>query len=200
VLKNVPYLFLKRKNILLSAGVPLLRWNYFISFWQNFLNFFSKPGCCKAILLGSLLSSVFSTIIYAQCPSQTFNVTGGGSYCAGGSGVTISLDGSESGMNYYLMDGLGNDVTSLAGTGTILDFNNITAADTYTIEARDAGNTCSRAMNGSAIVTILASTVITGDPLAAQTVCQNDPLTGLSVTATGDGTLTYQWLSNTTNK
>ena len=110
--------------------------------------------------------------MYAQpCPTQTFNVTGGGSYCTGGTGVTISLDGSESGVEYHLIDGANNDVATLSGTGAALDFDNITAAETYTILARDAGNTCSLAMSSSATVTVLASTVITGDPLVTQTAC-----------------------------
>src|ERR1041384_7317748 len=53
---------------------------------------------------------------YAQCPTVAFNVGGGGAYCAGGSGVTITLDGSESGVDYFLVDGSSADVTSLAGT------------------------------------------------------------------------------------
>jgi hypothetical protein len=59
---------------------------------------------------------------YAQCPTMTYNVGGGGAYCAGGSGVAITLDGSETGFDYFLIDGTSTDITSLAGTGAALNF------------------------------------------------------------------------------
>jgi len=54
---------------------------------------------------------------YAQCRTVAYNVGGGGAYCAGGSGVAITLNGSETGVDYFLVDGSSADVTSLAGTG-----------------------------------------------------------------------------------
>src|SRR6266536_3354158 len=99
---------------------------------------------------------------YAQCPLNTYNVIGGGAYCLGGSGVTISLDNSDVGVDYHLIDGVSNDVTSLSGTGSQLDFNNITSQGTYTIEARDPNNVCAPVtMNGNAIVTVNALPTIT---------------------------------------
>jgi hypothetical protein len=57
-----------------------------------------------------------------------FNVAGGGSYCFGGPGVTITLSGSENGVDYQLKNG-GVDVGSpISGTGGALNFNNITGA------------------------------------------------------------------------
>ena len=52
-----------------------------------------------------------------QCPTVQFNTGGGGAYCAGGPGVTITLDGSEAGIDYWLIDGSSTDVTFLPGTG-----------------------------------------------------------------------------------
>jgi large repetitive protein len=49
------------------------------------------------------------------------------------------------------------------------------------------------------IVTVNPLTVITTNPIATQTICNNGTPTVLSVTATGTGTLTYQWYSNATS-
>jgi len=85
-------------------------------------------------------------------PVGTYSVTGGGPYCLGGAGVTVSLDGSTAGVDYELyLDGTatGNIITGPAIGGQI-DFNNLTALGTYTIVARQG--TCERIMLGSAYV------------------------------------------------
>jgi gliding motility-associated-like protein len=82
-----------------------------------------------------------------------FNVTGGGSYCAGGSGVAIGLADSESGVNYTLMRGA-TTVQTVAGTGSAISFTAQTTAGTYTVEAENATTGCAATMNGNAVVTI----------------------------------------------
>lgn len=82
-----------------------------------------------------------------------FNVTGGGSYCAGGAGSEITLDGSVVGVKYQLYNttSVGLEV---AGTGSPISFGNQTAAGTYTVMARDEATLCTSAMTGSADITI----------------------------------------------
>ncbi|HTS19722.1 MAG TPA: glycosyl hydrolase family 28 protein [Verrucomicrobiae bacterium] len=82
----------------------------------------------------------------------TFNVTGGGAYCAGGSGVTIGLDGSEPGVSYQLqVNGGPTDVPQL-GTGGALTFANETTAGAYTVIASNTTSGCAITMNGSATI------------------------------------------------
>ncbi|MBN1951204.1 MAG: gliding motility-associated C-terminal domain-containing protein [Bacteroidales bacterium] len=83
-----------------------------------------------------------------------YNVGGGGSYCAGGTGVNITLSDSESGVNYELYLGGAPTGTIAAGTGNAISFANITIAGTYTIMATNAGSGCQQAMNGSVAVSI----------------------------------------------
>ncbi|HJW28706.1 MAG TPA: hypothetical protein VJ508_05585, partial [Saprospiraceae bacterium] len=52
----------------------------------------------------------------------TFTVTGGGGYCAGGSGVLVGLSGSESGVNYQLQLNSVNIGSPLPGTGAAISF------------------------------------------------------------------------------
>ena len=85
-----------------------------------------------------------------------FNVTGGGSYCSGGTGVDVGLSGSELGVNYQLY---GNSIAVdglVAGTGAAINFGSQTIAGNYTIVAtRTIGeNTCTQSMTGFRTVTV----------------------------------------------
>ncbi|RAW00265.1 T9SS type B sorting domain-containing protein [Pseudochryseolinea flava] len=85
-----------------------------------------------------------------------FNVTGGGGYCAGGTGVEIKLSGSQTGVKYTLMkDNVPTSMTSDGNNGAIT-FSNVTAAGSYTIRATTAA-TCNGNMNGAVVVAINAA-------------------------------------------
>ena len=61
-----------------------------------------------------------------------YYVFGGGDYCAGTSGATIGLNGSDTGINYSLYNGT-TFVDSLHGTGSSLFYGPYTAAGTYQV-------------------------------------------------------------------
>jgi len=84
----------------------------------------------------------------------TFNVTGGGAYCAGGGGVSVGLDGSESSVVYQLELGGSPTGAPLAGTGSAISFTNVTGAGVYTVIASNATSGCTATMNGSATVSL----------------------------------------------
>src|SRR5439155_26550307 len=89
-------------------------------------------------------------------PPTKFDVTGGGSYCTGGSGVAVGLSGSQTGVNYQLVrDSSINVGSPVVGTGSALNFGNQTASGTYTVLATSNGS-CISNMNGSAVVTVTA--------------------------------------------
>ncbi len=90
----------------------------------------------------------------------TFTVSGGGSYCAGGTGVHILLSGSVVGRSYQLYNGTAPTGTAMAGTGAALDFGLLTAAGTYTVLATNTTTGCSATMTGSAVITINALPVV----------------------------------------
>ncbi len=83
-----------------------------------------------------------------------YNVTGGGSYCSGGSGVPVTLNNSASGITYQLYLGTTAVGTSVAGSGTTLSFGMVTAAGNYTIQAINTSTSCKSTMAGSANVAI----------------------------------------------
>jgi hypothetical protein len=81
-----------------------------------------------------------------------YTVNGGGSYCAGGTGVAVGLANSQSGVNYQLYRGASIVGSAVSGTGAAISFGNQTVAGTYTVKATNGG--CIRDMTGSAVVTV----------------------------------------------
>jgi hypothetical protein len=106
----------------------------------------------------SLISSQGADSVYVlnltllDLPSP-FNVTGGGSYPSGGSGVPVDLSGSETGVTYSLfLDG--SPISTLNGTGSALSFGDQTAEGTYTVVATNISTGCTQNMTGDAVVII----------------------------------------------
>ncbi len=122
-----------------------------------------------------------------------YNVTGGGSYCTGGTGVLIGISGSENGVNYQLYNGASAVGSTVAGTGAALDFGLQTAIGTYTVKGTAADGTTD--MTGSTVITETASlSSVTITPNAAQAFCGTASGTELTATETGGGAITTrQW-------
>jgi hypothetical protein len=110
---------------------------------------------------------------------MAFNVTGSGSYCVGGSGLTVGLDDSEADVTYTLFrDGL--EVSTLAGDGDAITFG-LRLAGTYTVEGTNSAGTIS--MNGQAEIIAVVNTVTPGS--SAPTLCLGTLLTSITHTTTG---------------
>ncbi|MBK8923827.1 MAG: HYR domain-containing protein [Saprospirales bacterium] len=102
---------------------------------------------------------LLATITANQLPTA-YNVTGGGAYCAPGSGVPVGLSGSDNGVNYQLQRDGNNVGAPVAGTGAALSFGNQATAGSYTVQASDPSTACSAAMSGSASVEVNAAPVV----------------------------------------
>jgi len=116
-----------------SAGTPSFR-----------INVTDRLGC---------LATASVSVTANALPTQ-YSVTGGGSYCAEGSGVVVGLSGSQIGVSYRLRlngNAVGNTV---AGTGSAISFGSQTAAGNYTVQATNASTACQQSMTGSATVTV----------------------------------------------
>jgi len=86
-----------------------------------------------------------------------YNVTGGGNYPYGGTGVPIGLSGSQHNYSYYLyLNGGSQSVATATGTGSTISFGLFTTAGTYTCKAKvdSASGACLEAMHDSAVVTV----------------------------------------------
>ncbi|MCX6279817.1 MAG: PKD domain-containing protein [Bacteroidetes bacterium] len=100
-------------------------------------------------------ASASVTLIVNPLPIS-YNVTGGGSYCFGGTGVEIILENSETGVNYQLFRGSVPLTPTIDGsTGSPVTFGYFTIEGTYTVKATRTITGCENLMTGSAAVTIL---------------------------------------------
>lgn len=125
------------------------------------------------------------------------SVTGGGSYCSGGTGVNVGLDGSEAGTTYKLWLGTSN-VATMPGTAGAIDFGLRTAAGTYNVTAINAAG-CVSSMSGSAVIAInplvTPSVSITA---SADTVCAASVVTFTANGVNGGTSPAYSWSVNGT--
>ncbi|GAA4460002.1 hypothetical protein GCM10023093_01920 [Nemorincola caseinilytica] len=92
-----------------------------------------------------------TTTATVQPLPAAYNVTGGGNYCTGGTGVNIGLATSQTGVDYALYTG-GAPSGTETGTGTGISFGLQTAPGVYTVQATNATTGCQRTMTGSAMV------------------------------------------------
>jgi len=93
-----------------------------------------------------------SAVITANPLPTSFTVGGGGAQCTAESGATITLSGSESGVNYTLKYNGNNNAAPVAGTGSTLSWPGRTLEGTYTVTAANATTGCSQSMSGNAVV------------------------------------------------
>jgi len=111
-----------------------------------------------------------------------YTFTGGGSYCAGDSGLHVGLSGSDVGVNYRLFRD-GNTVGSLvAGTGSAIDLGLQTSESVYTVRATNATTSCYSDLPGS--VSIDIPSLYAGTISGASPINDSDTIT-LSETVSG---------------
>ena len=111
----------------------------------------SKPSTtCTVNMSGSAI------IIVSATKPTVYNVNGGGAYCADATGVSVSLSGSESGVNYQLYLGSVKVGSAVSGSGSGLGFGLQKSTGTYTVIATNQSTGTTSTMQGSAIVTVNA--------------------------------------------
>jgi hypothetical protein len=172
-------------NVVLSLSGSQLNVNYAL-FLNGLTLVETLPGTGAVLNYSPVLSSGNYTVVATNAsscsatmtgtavvninPSPTlFNVSGGGSICAGGSGLPVTLSGSETGVSYDLILG-GVTLTTINGTGSSINFGNQTGSGTYTVEATYISSGCSANMLGSANIINLplpTAFTISADP----TIC-----------------------------
>ena len=142
-------------------------------------------------ITGCTVNMAGSVTISINPLPTVYNITGGGGYCAGGTGVHIGLDASNPGVNYQLYNGSATVGSAIAGTGTPLDFGLITAAGTYHVVATNATTTCTNTMSGTVTVTINPLPVMSAT--ATPVTCSNM----VSLSSTSTGATSYNWSPTT---
>ncbi|PWA10106.1 MBG domain-containing protein [Flavobacterium laiguense] len=127
-----------------------------------------------------------STTMVTPLPTA-YIVTGGGAYCAGGSGMPVYLSNSETGVTYQLKNGATNVGSPVSGTGAAISFGNQTTAGTYKVEATRTVGGSTATMTGNPVVTVTplpaTPTITAGGPT---TFCTGGSVTLTSSSATGN--------------
>ena len=152
----------------------------------NALLSISKRIAIKSVFKGSRFLVLITClwVIGVSAWGQIYNVTGGGTYCLGGLGVPVGLDGSQIGASYQLyIEGSTPVGSPVAGTGVAITFGNQLTAGTYTVMAAITP------MTGYATVTINPLPTVT---VNSSTVCQGTPATIIAIPGT-TGTFSYAW-------
>jgi uncharacterized protein YjdB len=128
-----------------------------------------------------------------------FGVRGGGTYCAGGAGVTVLLNGSTLGVRYKLVHG-GVLVDSLTGTGAPLTYGPETTAGGYEVLAINLATGCAALMDDSALVVVNPVNVpsVTISDGVGDTVCSGNSVSFIASPVNGGSTPAYQWKLNGT--
>ena len=124
-----------------------------------------------------------------SCPTVVYEVSGGGSFCQGDTGVSISLNGSEPDIQYilHLSDTITMDI--FTGDGDPLSWSPVQTPGIYRIVAKETGAGCSILMDDSAVVEVLPRPQLSFD--AVSITCFEDDDGSISTTVSG-GTEPYQ--------
>jgi GEVED domain-containing protein/type IX secretion system substrate protein len=134
-----------------AVGIPVAGSNSGLDFGAQTPGTYTVIGKnafgCQNNMTGSV------TITMNPLPTP-YNVSSGAGYCAGTTGVDVTLSSSDVGTNYQLYNGGVKVGLPKSGTGALVDFGKQTAAGTYTITAVNATTGCSNSMTGSSVITI----------------------------------------------
>ena len=106
-------------------------------------------------------SSMSNTVIVTTAASPAaYSLSGGGAVCPGGTGVSINLSGTQSGVNYKLNNSTGYTGINLNGTGSGISFGNLNSPSTYFVIATNIGDGCSSSMNNSIVISVASVPII----------------------------------------
>ena len=176
-----------------------------------------SPGVASVDASGTVtgVSSGVATISYVvtnSCGSATatteatvyplpfaFALSSGGSYCAGGAGIDITLSGSETGVDYQLFEDALPVGSPTPGTGSSIDFGSFTDAGTYSILATNTSSSCTSNMSGASIISVrpvVVPSVSLVSSAATDTSCAGATVTFTATATNGGSAPDYQWAVN----
>ncbi len=186
-------------NIFQNSGISQANYDAILIAWdaagysnKNLGDASPLKYCAGAAARTNMITNKGWTItgdaLLCSCTAPTaYNVTGGGSYCSGGTGIAVGLSSSESGITYQLQLGGVNNGSAIAGIGSAISFGLQTATGTYTVVATRTSGGCTASMTGAAVISINAlPTASAGADVTAN--CTNP-----STTLTATGGISYLW-------
>ena len=122
---------------------------------------------------------------------QSYQVVGGGEYCANSEGQLIGLNDSEIGVNYELYNSTGFTGTTIAGNNSNLNFGFYTEEGDYYISAVNSLNLCTADMNNS--VSIVRNELPIADAGENQSITNGETTELYGDGSGGSGVYLYNW-------
>ncbi len=147
---------------------------------------YSLPSGCSATL------NVTVNLLPAS-----YNVLGGGNYCAGSTGSLVQLNGSDPGVSYSIFRDT-SFVASLPGTGSAIFFGPYSVTGTYAVSAVNSSTGCRSTMAGTAVINITPVVVpsVSVTTALGGTVCAGANATFKALSTNGGTSPSYQWFVN----
>jgi hypothetical protein len=144
-------------------------------------------------------NSLIQTLQQITLP-MPYILSGTGSYCAGGNGVNFTLNGSQSGVTYQLFRDNNPISTTVNGTGSPINFQNVTVNGNYRVVAINSSTQCRSFMSAQAVVTVNPLWLgINSNWNDAQNWCGNVvPPTNANIIISGSATVMPQLPGNIT--
>lgn len=180
------------------------------NFVSNIVNIIGQTNPA-ALTVGTVTSTTYYRLL-VTCPTGTatafsntitvtiniqpaaFTVGGGGTFCSNQTAPSVTLSGSETGVNYQLYAGVTPVGSAVAGTGSPLNFGPQTTSGVYTVVAADAASgTCTTTMTGSVTVTSNPAPVLSGSVVEPTTCVSTNGSINLTVSGAAPGPYTYNW-------
>ena len=157
----------------------------------NTLNFGPRfaQGSYHALALSqeSCVQLMDGLVEVRQTPkAQQFDLLGGGRWCANETGNGVYLSGSETGVDYTLLDNSDTPIEMIFGTGNAIAFNSPAETGAFRVMANFFDESCSQPMRGivSAIIDPVPQLIISGET----TACENDEFI-----LSASGADAYEW-------
>jgi hypothetical protein len=135
-----------------------------------------------------------ANVIKSTCPVITTQPIGD-TLCIGS---TYALSVTAGAVNTYEWFKVGNTTPIATTSSTTLNLNTLTSGGSYYVKLTPLTGCTTTVTSDTIKVGVDDSTRITAQPTASTTICSGSAL-NLSVTATGSGTLSYQWMNGATN-
>lgn len=132
-----------------------------------------------------------SVVIHVLTGPQSFQLSGGGSYCEGEVGREIFLSSSETEVLYELMHNGSSMQNQVGGTGAALNFGYQTESGTYTVRAIHQDNQCELEMEGSAVIEHITKPIAHAGPDRTIQTGETTELNG--GVQGGSGSYTFNW-------